>query len=282
MCPQCQDTYWKPVVVDGVERVVRCDCWRTDLVGRRLKESGIPPQFGRAELDNFERNFDTQLQAWQKAVKFVEAFPVVDKGLLLYGMTGVGKTHLAVGILKAVIREKGARGYFFETSAFLKQVRNTYNNSVDSTEMAILEPALASELLVLDDLGFERMSEWVQETIGLVINARYNKQLPTIITSNLVEVEDNTIEKSFIFQLGMRTRSRLLEMCDWVEMRGPDIRDIGPQASVAEVARWYKQSPASPERLPKPGDSKHRGQARARLRDRGPVDLKWTGGKGGS
>ena len=282
MCPVCQDTYWKSIEVGGVERVVRCDCWRQEVVGRLLKTAGIPPRFARAELDNFERSYDTQLKAWQKAADFVHAFPVVDKGLILHGVTGVGKTHLAVAILKAVIRDKGARGFFCETSELLKQVRNTYNTSVELTELAILKPVLEGQLLVLDDLGFERPSEWVQETIGLVINTRYNKRLPTIITSNLAETDDNTVEKSFIVQLGVRTRSRLLEMCDWVEMRGPDIRDIGPHASVADVARWYKQSPASPEKLPKPADSKNRGQARARLREKSPADLKWTGGKAGS
>ena len=282
-CQICNDTYWKSIEVDGVEQVVRCECWRGNVVERLMTDASIPPRFLRAELDNFEHDMNTQLEAWRKATAFVEAFPVVDRGLLFYGLSGVGKTHLAVGILKAVIRHKGARGFFFETRDLLKRIRDTYNASVDETEMDILRPVLEADLLVLDDLGAERTSEWVQETLGLVVNTRYNNRRPTIFTSNLIETSDNTVMHSFIVQLGARTRSRLLEMCDWIEMKGPDIRDIGPHASVSEVGRWYKESPASPERLPRPSDAKGRGAARARLRDQTPAaDLKWTGGKGGS
>jgi hypothetical protein len=75
-------------------------------------------------------------------------------------------------------------------------------------------------------------------------------------------------------------------MCDWFEMRGPDIRDVGPQATPAQIDRWYKESPASPDRMPKAGPlpGKARSMARAQLRERKGSDgeLKWTGGRGGS
>ena len=285
MCPLCHDTYWKSIDVDGVERVVRCDCWRTDVAGRLLAEARIPPRFGRAELANFEHDMNTQRHAWQKATAFVDAFPVVDRGLLLYGPHGVGKTHLGIGILKACIRSKGARAFFFETRELLRLVRDTYNRSVEETEMEILKPLLDADLLVLDDLGAERTSEWVQETLGLVVNTRYNAKRPTIFTSNLVDVPDTTDPRSFIFQLGARTRSRLIEMCDWVEIQGADIREVGPDASPDDIARWKATSPASPENVDKASKlpTRARSQVRAQLRpSKGDADLKWTGGKGGS
>jgi DNA replication protein DnaC len=284
MCPHCHDTYWKPVTVDGIERVVRCDCWRTDVVARLLREARIPPRFQRATLDNFERGTNDQLAAWRKATAFVEAFPVVDRGLLLYGPNGVGKTHLAVGILRACVAEKGARGYFFETRELLRLIRDTYNRSVDETEMEVLNPALTADLLILDDLGAERSSEWVQETLGLVVNTRYNTKRPTICTSNLVDLDDNTNPLSFSFQLGERTRSRLLEMCDWVEMPGADIRRVGPHASAEDIARnWKAASPATNESARSKLPPRSKSQARAQLRPgRGDGELKWTGGKAGS
>ena len=111
-CPICHDTHWKSIDVNGVEQVVRCDCWRGDLVKRLMADARIPPRFSRAELDTFEHDMDTQRAAWRKATAFVEAFPVVDRGLLFYGPHGVGKTHLAVGILKACIREQGRARVF--------------------------------------------------------------------------------------------------------------------------------------------------------------------------
>jgi DNA replication protein DnaC len=283
-CPICNDTRWKSVTVDGREGVVRCDCWRAALVDRLMGEARIPSRYLRCELDTFEHDMDSQREAYRRAVAFVEAFPVVDRGLLFYGRNGVGKTHLAVGMLKAVIRAKGARGYFFETRELLRLVRDTYNRSVAETEMDVLAPVLHADLLVLDDLGAERSSEWVQETLGLVVNTRYNERRPTIFTSNLLDSADSTDPRTFIFQLGARTRSRLMEMCDWVEIQGVDVREVGPHASPDAIQRWQKQSPASPDNLRRSGGlpDKSKSMARAKLREQTPAELNWPGGRAGT
>lgn len=289
-CPICNDTRWKSVVEQGVERVVRCDCWRATVVDRLLREARIPQRYHRCELATFEHDKDSQREAFRRATAFVEAFPAVDRGLLLHGPHGVGKTHLAVGILKAAIRDRGARGYFFETRELLRLVRDTYNRSVEETEMDVLGPVLKADLLVLDDLGAERTSDWVQETLGLVVNTRYNERRATIFTSNLTDSPDNTDPLSFIYQLGARTRSRLAEMCHWVAMRGEDVRETGPHATPDTIQRWQKESPASPENMRKHGgrgDSsslppRSKTMVRARLREQGPAELSWPGGRAGT
>lgn len=285
-CEICNGTQWKTVEIDGVAFVTRCDCWRQILVDRLYKNANIPPQYARCEVANFDHDMDSQREAWRKANAFVEAFPVVDKGLLLHGPSGVGKTHLAIGILKEVVRRKGGRGYFFETNALLKMVRDTYNRSVEETEMDVLRPVLEADCLVLDDLGTGRTSDWVQETLGMVVNTRYNAKRPTVFTSNLVDHDGPTIpqDSQFLYQLGVRTRSRLREMCDWVWLDGVDVREIGPHASAEKVGQWKRESPASPENIKKAAGlpPRSRGMARAQLRDKGPAELKWTGGKAGS
>jgi len=283
-CEVCHGTRWKSVVRDGVERLERCDCWRADVAERLLLEARIPQRYSRCELATFEHDTDSQRDAFRRASTFVQQFPAVDRGLLLYGPNGVGKTHLAVGILKAVMRTRGARGFFFETRELLKLVRDTYNRSVAETEMDVLAPVLKADVLVLDDLGAERTSDWVQETLGLVVNTRYNERRPTIFTSNLVDSPDSTDPRSFIYQLGSRTRSRLAEMCDWVEMHGVDMREVGPQASADAIQRWQRSSPASPDNLRKatPATPRPRGQARAKLPTPGQGELKWPGGRAGN
>jgi DNA replication protein DnaC len=281
-CEICHGSRWKSVMVDGVERMTRCDCWHAVVADKNLADARIPKKFEKAELETYKPDTDSQRDALRLARKFVELFPAERKGLVFHGPTGVGKTHLAAGLLKAVIRDKAARGYFFQTTELLRLVRETYSRSVDETEMEILRPVLDADVLVLDDLGVEKASEWVHETLGMVINARYNAKRATIITSNLVDVidqNDKDFINSFMLQLGVRTRSRLLEMCDWVEVQGADIRDV---ERVTEAAK-SGQMPEPPGRLTKKLPGKSGGMARARLKDSGlQYELNWSGGKAGS
>ena len=160
-----------------------------------------------------------------KAARLVEQFPVVDRGLLFYGDAGVGKTHLAVALMKDAIVRKSARAVFYEVRELLKLVRDTYNSSTEMSELDVLRPVFEADLLVLDDLGAEKKSEWVDETLGLVINTRYSERRLTVLTTNLRDVE-NTEPGSFAYHLGLRTRSRLKEMCDWMPIDGVDAREV--------------------------------------------------------
>ena len=293
-CEICHGTRWKSVIVGGVERVTRCDCWRDLFIEQTLKNSGVDAKFKRAELATFVVRRESQRDALRAAVEFVEGFPVRKKGVLFHGPTGVGKTHLAIGILKEAIRSKGARGFFFETMDLLTKLRDTYNKSVDETELGVLKPILNADLLVLDDLGggLNDYSPWAKEMLGLVVNTRYNAEKPTIVTTNLKDV-DSTERVSMLFQLGVRTRSRLIEMCEWVSIDDADSREVGTDATDKDIDQWRKTSPASPqnlERSRKKTDtlggllpSKTKSQARAKLKSHPEqYELNWSGGRAGN
>jgi hypothetical protein len=87
-----------------------------------------------------------------------------------------------------------------------------------------------------------------------------------------------------IVKIGARTRSRLFEMCEWVEMDGFDTRQVGVNPTPADIARFNRESPESDQnRRPGGFPDKARGMARAGLRQsRGAADVNWAGGKGGS
>jgi len=283
-CQVCDDTGWKRVD-DDVSRVTRCDCWLRNVAERALASARIQRRYAHCELSNFEQHTDSQRDAYRKAVRFVEEFPAVDKGLLFIGENGVGKTHLAVATLKTVMRAKRVQGYFYETGELLKLVRDTYAS--DANEMDVLRPVLEAELLVLDDLGVEKTSEWVQETLGHVVNIRYSERRPTVITTNLVDSDDSTHPRSFLYRLGPRTRSRLFEMCEWVHIEGIDSREVGgPNATPEQIQKWERRSPLSPknrERSRSGLPAKSGGQARAQLQPRdGRGELKWPGGRAGT
>ncbi len=169
-----------------------------------------------------------------------------ERALLLTGSIGVGKTHLAVGILQALVAERGASGLFYDYRDLLKQVQNSYNNSVAATELEILRPVFDAEVLVLDELGAAKPSDWVWDTVAHILNTRYNDRRTTIITTNYPNAgplgtepanggsaRAAMREESLGDRIGERMRSRLQEMCVVVEMQGADFRQSVRRASFA-------------------------------------------------
>lgn len=286
-CSVCDDTTWKTVEVDGVARVVRCECWWQRVAEKQLASARIPHRYRACTLGNFETHYDSLRSAVAKAKAFIELYPAAPKGLMFMGSHGVGKTHLAVAILKELIVRKAARAYFYEVPDLLKLVRDSYDQGGDQRELGVLAPVLHADLLVLDDLGEERTSDWVQETLAHVINVRYSENRATIFTTNLSDSPDSTDPRSFIYKLGARTRSRLIEMCDRVHMDAPDSREVGPSPTAAQIAEYQEKSPASQknvERTRRGLPRKSSGQLKSKYRFSPREDgreLKWPGGKGG-
>jgi DNA replication protein DnaC len=277
-CPICEGTGWKTIEADQIRRVVRCDCWRDEVAERILRAARIPPLYKRCDLDNFHDHNDTLARAVTRARVFGESFPVIDKGLLFVGSPGVGKTHLAVATLKRAIRRTGAHGLFYATPELLALIRSTYNSSTRSTEADVIRPVMDAELLVLDDLGAERPTDWVEETMNLIVNTRYNHRRATIFTSNypLAAPTGSHVEE-LKERVGFRLFSRLHEMCEFLPLEGVDYRQLPPNASPEDIASLDSkmgQAPAAPSRKSKP-------MAKARLKDVN-FDVGWSGGKAGT
>jgi DNA replication protein DnaC len=110
------------------------------------------------------------------------------KGLLFTGSIGVGKTHLAVGVLRLLVQKRGVKGLFCDYRELLKSIQNSYNPQVHTTELELLGPVFAAEVLLLDDLGAQKPNEWVWDTVALILNSRYNNQQTTIITTNYADL----------------------------------------------------------------------------------------------
>mgnify|MGYP001157449673 FL=1 len=139
------------------------------------------------------------------------------------GTVGVGKTHLAVSILKG-LTERGFSCLFYEFGALLKEIQDSYNPSTFSSELSVLAPVLNAEVLVLDELGASKPTDWVRDTLGHIINTRYNDKKLTVFTTNYLDIRPNDREETLEDRIGVRTRSRLFEMCKSVEISGPDYR----------------------------------------------------------
>ncbi len=230
---------------DGSRAAQDCSCRVERRVARMIASTKIPRRYEHCSLDSFETAFPSATrslkQAHISARKFVESYPLETRGtgLMLTGSIGVGKTHLAVGILQALVAERGATGLFYDYRDLLKQVQNSYNRQVQATELEVLAPVFEAEILVLDELGASKPSDWVWDTVAHILNTRYNDRRTTIITTNYANagplgsvLELNagaaaraaTREETLGDRIGERMRSRLQEMCVVVEMQGVDFR----------------------------------------------------------
>ncbi len=287
-CPKCGGTGWRTVEVAAAGRsgagngvasatesgrgatparqAALCDCAGDDRFERLLAAARIPRRYEHCDFANYDTDLydGPDAATWNRSLQqcrlvaeaFAREYPQVDHtGMLLMGPCGVGKTHLAVAVLKAACA-KGAAALYCDYRELLKQIQASYNPDRLATEMEVLEPVLTAELLLLDDLGSSKPSPWALETVGHILNTRYNEKRITLVTTNYLDTapgkdaprdtfaEKRTLrmptgqavaehrEESLAQRIGERIRSRLFEMCRTVEIYAPDyrkeIRQAGP------------------------------------------------------
>lgn len=274
-CPICQGSGWKVVErnAEGAQPLasaessrpgaaagepkmvwaVPCDCTAASKEERVLAKARVPDRYRHCDFENFETDNEIEnasreeLAAWNRSLaqakllveRFAGEFPVgAEHGLLLMGPCGAGKTHLSVAALKEIV-QRGHSGLFYDYRELLKEIQDSYNAESQSTEMGVLEPVLKVEILVLDDVGSSKPSPWALETVGHILNTRYNEKRVTILTTNFLDADAATapapaprvagmrapsFEDTLTDRVGKRIRSRLYEMCRTIEIAAPDYR----------------------------------------------------------
>jgi len=251
VCPLCGGTGWKtlPASADAPKnrRVTRCDCQLRARAQSLLVAARIPRRYEHCELASFTADFPgahpSLAFAHLSAAKFAQEYDPRDgTGLLIIGKIGTGKTHLAVGITKELII-KGVQCLFYDYRELLKEIQNSYNATVQTTELDVLRPVFETDVLILDELGAVKPTEWVWDTVSLILNSRYNDSRTTIITTNFEDqpaagtngsvsaARAATRAETLGDRIGERMRSRLHEMCRVIKMDGEDFRQKFRSAS---------------------------------------------------
>lgn len=222
ICSFCYGTGMEVLPGKGARR---CRCRIEEQRAKLLEQACIPCRYEQCSLTNYRPapNNGTQLQAFNYAFKLVKEHPAIDRGLLLMGTVGVGKTHLAVSIIQALI-DKGLPCLFYEFGALLKEIQGSYNPVSQTSELKVLAPVYESEVLGFDELGASKPTDWVRDTMMQIINTRYNNKKLTIFTTNYFDTRRAPTDETLEDRIGVRLRSRLYEMCRTVAIEGEDFR----------------------------------------------------------
>ena len=235
ICPVCGGSGWKEVSSSADRRVTRCNCFLEAQAKYLLESAQIPARYLECDFSTYRIIGSDGLAAVKiKVEAWATQYPLDRNGLLLIGPSGVGKTHLAVAALKCLAK-KGIHCLFCDYRELLKQIQNSYDPSVQTTEMELLRPVFETEVVLLDDLGAVKPSEWVWDTVSIILNTRYNEKRTTVITSNFLDgpsaaAEGMSVARRVVREetlgdrVGERMRSRLFEMCRLVVVNGRDYR----------------------------------------------------------
>jgi len=219
-CPKCFGIGMEVIPGKGA-RI--CACRKLRSQQGQFESVRLPKRYDGFHFGNFKPQNESQTVALKRAMTFAMEYPAVDRGLLFMGSVGVGKTHLAVSILKG-LNERGFSCLFYEFGSLLKEIQDSYNVQTQASELAVLAPVLNVDVLVLDELGASKPTDWVRDTMAHVINTRYNEKKFTVFTTNYFDERPNSREETLEDRIGVRVRSRLYEMCKSVPMDGKDYR----------------------------------------------------------
>ncbi len=180
------------------------------ILDEAFRNSCLSPHFRQRTFSNFVPTPGTQ-RAYEVALEYRPE----KGGLLFFGSCGVGKTHLAAAVAHRYLGQRAV--LFISCPEFLLELREEIQSVKKEKQRFLFSLARNAQILVFDDIGAEKSSEWVQETLFVLINHRYEQMLPTIFTTNY------TLDELDL-RLGKRITSRLVEMCRSIRMTGEDWR----------------------------------------------------------
>ena len=212
----------------GYRYLERCGlCGMVRLKIRRYNNAKIPSKYaGVLQSDDIDPRDPSQYDAMTYVKSFIDKYPE-EKGFLLMGGPGLAKTRLAVGAIAELTLQKAVECVFTDFFFLLADLRKAYSEGTPENE--IIGPLVNAEILVIDEMGKGKSSEWEQNILDQLISKRYNSSKKTLVTTNYVAREslpEKSKNRTEILEdrVGERIASRLYEMCTPLFIEGSDYR----------------------------------------------------------
>ncbi|MCB9764811.1 MAG: ATP-binding protein [Alphaproteobacteria bacterium] len=232
-CALCHGTGLRVVVVDGVERAGRCRCQMLPDRVELFNRAGLPARHAGSSFTTFQRRLAGVMPGFQGAYAWVDGYTrgQLNKGLVLYGEVGRGKTHLLVSVVRELIFRHGVPTRFVEFTHLLSDLKEGYERG--RSESALLSPLVQVEVLAIDELGKGRNTDWELAVLDELISRRYNAMRTTLATTNYAPGRSTGVREQNLSmptpqtladRVGDRVYSRLREMCVFVPVAGEDFR----------------------------------------------------------
>ena len=240
-CLRCLDSGTVTARVAGHVRTGRCRCQRPIDRARLYTAAQIPGRYTEATLESYTHGLlqhaPENMGVLEEVSRWMSGWKVgqENRGLVVWGPVGRGKTHLLVAIVRDLILRHGVPARFVEFTRLLGQLKSGYSEGRSGNE--VIDPLIHIPVLAIDELGKGRLTDWELTIIDEIISRRYNAMACTLRSTNfrpapatgsapanaaLVDINPQTLGD----RVGDRVLSRLQEMCDFVELAGRDFRTI--------------------------------------------------------
>jgi DNA replication protein DnaC len=242
-CPRCGGSGRVLVELDGIPRMARCRCQLLPDRVALFNKANIPARHRDSTFKNFRTELPGVKPGYDFALSWARSYQAgqENRGLVLFGQVGRGKTHLLIATLRLLVLEKGVQARFIEFSHLLSELKAGFEKGEGTSRT--LHSLASVEVLAIDELGKGRNTEFEHSVVDELISRRYNGVRTTLATTNYAPGRSTGVREpnlaqpqhqpNLIDRVGGRVYSRLTEMADFRPVLGEDFRSrVGRAARV--------------------------------------------------